>query len=163
MVQPVYQYGYDLYGNQETITDPMGRVTTFTFDEFNRQVSRALPMTPTGEEERQFYVDSGVGAGQLDYMVDFEGRVMAFVYDKHGKGYEYIFLCFPASTGRLPLEAATDRTPKRRHEKRHRIRQGNRTRGIARHRMTTPGKRKTPRFAGLFDKLRQGAMTLTNT
>ncbi|MCC7349070.1 MAG: hypothetical protein IT446_00740 [Phycisphaerales bacterium] len=50
-----------------------------------------------------------------------------------------------------------------RRKKRCKIRRSNRTRMTAMHRTIKLGKRKTPRLAGLFARLRQGTMTLSNT
>ena len=80
----VYQYGYDDYGNQTSITDPKNHVTEFTFDHRHRQIKRELP---DGLVERTFYADAphnsagGVGNGQAAFTVDFEGNVTRYSYD----------------------------------------------------------------------------------
>jgi choice-of-anchor A domain-containing protein/RHS repeat-associated protein len=87
MVSLRYEYEYDQYGNQTAITDPMGHVTRFAFDEFGRQISRQLPAgvettgNPDDYVEHTVYIQSGVLAGQAEYTVDFDGRVTSFVYD----------------------------------------------------------------------------------
>ncbi len=73
-------------------------VTTFTYDQFGRQITRTLP---EGQIERMFYDDTAiatvqlgstpelsVGAGQLAFSVDFEGRVTEYLYNNttHGGG-----------------------------------------------------------------------------
>ncbi|MGB0766316.1 MAG: Ig-like domain-containing protein [Phycisphaeraceae bacterium] len=97
-----YAYGYDAYGNQTSITDPIGtsttgipddRETTFTFDHRNRQITRTLP---DGLVESMHYDDtpvsqlvtpaSSTGVGQLAYMVDFEGNVTGYLYDNTATG-----------------------------------------------------------------------------
>jgi choice-of-anchor A domain-containing protein/RHS repeat-associated protein len=85
-VTPTYTYGYDVYGNQTTITDPLGHTTRFTFDEFGREVARQLPLgvqsgDPTAYVQRTVYIQSGVLAGQVQYTVSYEGVVTSFVYD----------------------------------------------------------------------------------
>ena len=90
-----YQYGYDNFGNQTSITDPNDHVTEFTFDYQNRQTSRTLPigvdsaLDDTDFVERSFFddtainpqaagADESVGNGQLAYSVDFEGSVTEY-------------------------------------------------------------------------------------
>jgi RHS repeat-associated protein len=69
--------------------------TLFAYDELHRQASRTLPLGVIAGDgsfaETQHYNDtalsglsnpeSSVGLGQLEYSVDFEGRVTAFRYD----------------------------------------------------------------------------------
>ncbi|MGB0767991.1 MAG: RHS repeat-associated core domain-containing protein [Phycisphaeraceae bacterium] len=103
--RPTYAYGYDQYGNQTTITDPIGvsttgdptdRVTQFTFDDRGRQTTRTLPDTSI---EQMVYDDTpiatvqagpnpglSVAGGQLEYTIDFEGRVTAYRYDNTAIG-----------------------------------------------------------------------------
>ena len=95
-VRPAYTYGYDVYGNQTSITDPKGRVTAFTFDEQNRQASRTLPLgvettaDPTDFTETSEYFTpgspgSGPFVGLLKRTTDFEGRTTDFTYDSFGR------------------------------------------------------------------------------
>ena len=105
LVRPVYQYRYDAYGNQVQIQDPKNRVTRFAYDHFGRQTSRTLPqgvISGSGYTETMLYNDdsladilsavpamplnNSVGMGQLEYAVDFEGRVTAFRYDNTATG-----------------------------------------------------------------------------
>ncbi len=71
---PTYEYAYDAFGNQISITDPLGRITTFTYDERGNQLSRTLP---DGLEETFSY----------DYLnrifshVSFEGVKTEYLYD----------------------------------------------------------------------------------
>jgi RHS repeat-associated protein len=96
-----YQYDYDVHGNQVLIRDPMdndlsgtlNKETKFTYDHLGRQTSRTLP---DGLTETMFYDDtplstltgsaSSVGLGQLEYTVDFQGRVTAYRYDNTPTG-----------------------------------------------------------------------------
>ncbi len=103
VVRPRYAYTYDIYGNQKSITDPKGRVTKFTYDELHRQTSRQLPVGviagDTTFTETMHYSDTplanllllttpeiSVGLGQIEYTVDFEGRVTAYRYDNSPNG-----------------------------------------------------------------------------
>lgn len=100
-----YTYGYDIYGNQTSITDPNGHETTFTFDHLGRQLTRTLPLGQAGEVghvpggfvEQMIYDDtpgsqivgdksSSVGFGQLSRSIDFEGRVTQYLYDNTASG-----------------------------------------------------------------------------
>ena len=40
---PRYEYGYDEFGNQVSITDPLGRETDFTYNANGSQLTRTLP------------------------------------------------------------------------------------------------------------------------
>jgi hypothetical protein len=72
---------------------PFDKETEFAFDHFGRQTSRILP---DGLSETMVYNDtslvqlltpaSSAGLGQLEYSVDFEGRVTAFRYDNTPTG-----------------------------------------------------------------------------
>ena len=42
-VRPVTTYGYDRYGDETSITDANGNVSTFTYDPFGHQLSETLP------------------------------------------------------------------------------------------------------------------------
>ncbi|TWT92835.1 RHS repeat-associated core domain-containing protein [Stieleria varia] len=44
LVRPTYLYGYDSFGNQNLIVDPLGHETRFTFDNDGRQLTRTLPL-----------------------------------------------------------------------------------------------------------------------
>ena len=98
--RPVYTYGYDAYGNQTTITDPIGntttadpddRVTQFAYDERGRQISRTLPLgveTPGILDdfvETMQYIDGGVHDGMLLLHTDFQGNTTRYSYDDFGR------------------------------------------------------------------------------
>jgi RHS repeat-associated protein len=76
---PVTKYGYDEHGNLTSITDALGRVTTFAYDIFGRQRSRTLPfdLTTTKATEEKSYN----AFGDLDWAVDFNGAKVDSVYD----------------------------------------------------------------------------------
>ncbi len=73
-----YQYGYDVYGNQILIRDPLNHDTTFTYDEQGRQKTRTLP---NGQTESFAYN----ALGQQTQHVDFEGNTTTFGYDSFGR------------------------------------------------------------------------------
>jgi RHS repeat-associated protein len=78
LVQPRYQYAFDLYGKIRTTTDPKGRRTRMTYDEFNRQVGHTLPL---GQQESMSYD----AFGNLYHATDFNGQVAEFLYDGLGR------------------------------------------------------------------------------
>lgn len=80
---PTYQYGYDVFGNQTSIQDPLGRVTQFTFDERGNELSRTLPLgveTPGNSNDftETFSYDD---LGRQTLHVSFEGAVTQSIYD----------------------------------------------------------------------------------
>jgi RHS repeat-associated protein len=89
----IYQYDYDQYGNHVSIVDPRTNETLFTYDWHGRQTSRTLPDDLT---ETMHYSDApleelttlalSAGLGQLEYSVDFQGRVTAYRYDNSPEG-----------------------------------------------------------------------------
>ena len=72
--RPRYEYGYDAFGNQTLIRDPIGtksvaagdRETEFVHDARSRQLSRTLP---EGSEETFEYDDNG----RMTLHISFEG------------------------------------------------------------------------------------------
>ena len=76
LVNPTYQYGYDGNGNQTSITDPNGGVTTFTFDSQGNELSRTLPL---GQTEAFGYDDQN---RQVSH-TDFEGDLVDSVFSEH--------------------------------------------------------------------------------
>ncbi len=80
--QPQYRYSYDGRGNLLSIISPANDgsstpTTTFTYDEFGRQVGRQLP---AGQSESFTYDDAGRPLTHLD----FNGRLTRYFYD-HGR------------------------------------------------------------------------------
>lgn len=75
---PEYDYGYDKYGNQTSITDPNDHTTDFVFDELGRQTSRTLP---EGLVDMREYND----LGQVVRSVDLGGRTTDYLYDDFGR------------------------------------------------------------------------------
>jgi len=89
-VNPDYFYDYDVYGNQISSRDPKGRVTTFAFDELNRQTRRVLPLgvdAGSGFVESMQYFASGTNKGLLEKTTDFEDRTTTYAYDSLGRVY----------------------------------------------------------------------------
>jgi RHS repeat-associated protein len=82
---PVTKYGYDKYGNLTSITDALGRQTTFTFNAYGQQESRTLPfdLTTAKATEEKFYNDFG----DVDYTIDFNGAKVESVYDYEDAKY----------------------------------------------------------------------------
>jgi len=79
MTNPTYQYGYDVFGNQTSIQDPLGRVTQFTFDERGNELSRTLPLgVEHGGFTETFQYDD---LGRQTLHVSFEGAVTQSIYD----------------------------------------------------------------------------------
>ncbi len=77
-VKPAWSYSYNIYGNLAKITDPKGRETTFTYDQYGRQLTRNLPM---GQSESQEFNT----LGQTVKKTDFKGQVTEFIYDSLGR------------------------------------------------------------------------------
>ncbi len=71
---PTYQYGYDANGNQTSLTDPNGGMTTFTYDAQGNELSRTLPL---GQTESFQYDDQN----RQTLAFSFEGNVTQSVYD----------------------------------------------------------------------------------
>ena len=80
---PTYTYGYDANGDQTSITDPMGRVTTFTFDDQGNQLTHTLPLGNVDTATPGSFTESSQynSLGQLIESVSFEGVVTAYQYD----------------------------------------------------------------------------------
>jgi RHS repeat-associated protein len=77
-VNPRYEYEYNPSGTLNLIRDAKGRETNFTYDELNRQLTRALPL---GQTERTAYD----AFGRVNRKTDFKGQVAEFVYDSFGR------------------------------------------------------------------------------
>ncbi|CAN0335175.1 unnamed protein product, partial [Ectocarpus sp. 4 AP-2014] len=125
--QAVYEYGYDDYGDQTSITDPRNNVTEFEFDHRGRQTKRTLPLGVESSNvdddfvERMFYDDTPlsaftdtdlsvptVGGGQLAYSIDFEGRITQYLYDNSPEGRGRLAEeRYYSDSGGLPINDAT--------------------------------------------------------
>jgi RHS repeat-associated protein len=76
---PRTEYGYDAFGNRVSITDALGHVTNFGFDEHGRQTSRTLPAVAGEAAATETMAYNGFG--DLDYTIDFKGQTADYVYD----------------------------------------------------------------------------------
>jgi RHS repeat-associated protein len=72
------KYTYDLNGDIRTITDSLGKVTTFGYDALDRVVSSADPLNQTAH----FEYDAG---DRLTKVTDTKGKVTAYAYDGFGQ------------------------------------------------------------------------------
>ncbi|MCK9420712.1 MAG: RHS domain-containing protein [Nitrospirae bacterium] len=77
---------HDSLGNPQTVTDPNGNATTYTYDENGRVASIKAG---NDAETKYFYVAGGCqscggGANKLDYIVLPEGNVIDYDYDDMG-------------------------------------------------------------------------------
>ncbi|MBT4821692.1 MAG: hypothetical protein HON70_38650, partial [Lentisphaerae bacterium] len=77
-VSPRYEYTHDPYRRLRATTDPKGRVTKFTYDEFGQQLTRMLPL---GQTENRAYNS----LGQLESQTDFKGQTSECDYDTLGR------------------------------------------------------------------------------
>ena len=75
---PRWEYSYNQYGQQTSIKDPKGNVTTFTYDYAGRQLSRTLPMGQKETAEYNRY-------GQLIKQTNFKGQTVETIYDSFGR------------------------------------------------------------------------------
>ena len=73
------KYTYDPNGNVKTVTDSLGRVTTFTYDALDRVIESKDPLNslPT-----KYSYDA---AGQLTQVTDPRGKITSYVYDGFGQ------------------------------------------------------------------------------
>ena len=87
LVQPRYQYGYDLNGNLTTQTDPDNNTTTFTYDASGRKASETLPPVPDqyGNTATPTETWSYDALGRLASQTDFDGHVIVYAYDDQGR------------------------------------------------------------------------------
>jgi RHS repeat-associated protein len=87
---PVTKYGYDPYGNLTSITDALGRVTTFTFNAYGQQTSRVLPFDDPAE--RVFETKTYDGFGNLDtsfdYTLDAQGKPVGVRFADYRYDYD---------------------------------------------------------------------------
>jgi YD repeat-containing protein len=77
-VNPTYLYAYDIYGDQISTTDALGRVTQYGFDQFGHMVSETLPGTQT-----ETWVYNPLG--EMTSSTDFDGNVTHYGYDGLGR------------------------------------------------------------------------------
>jgi RHS repeat-associated protein len=71
----VTRYAYDQVGNRISQTDPNNHVTSFTYDNLGRMVRRTLPM---GQTETLAYDPNG----NLSAKIDFKGNTCHYEYDE---------------------------------------------------------------------------------
>jgi RHS repeat-associated protein len=83
---PIYEYTYDAQGNQLTIKDPNGNVTSFTYDVNGNQLTRTLPDNDSIET---FEYDS---RGRVVRETSFEGVVTTYKYDAYDRLESKTFL-----------------------------------------------------------------------
>jgi RHS repeat-associated protein len=84
LTTPTYQYGYDVNGNQTSITDPNGGQTTFTYDPQGNELSRTLPLGQT----ETFGYDT---QGRQTTHTDFQGDVIDSVFSNAGMLDEILY------------------------------------------------------------------------
>jgi RHS repeat-associated protein/uncharacterized delta-60 repeat protein len=81
-----WRYTYDANGNQASQVDPRGKVTSFTYDDHGRRLSRTLPADGDGntanDTERWTYDTYG----RVLTHVDFKGQTTKSVYDNLNGG-----------------------------------------------------------------------------
>ena len=73
-VAPQFLYGRDQAGNLSFIQDAKGRQTILSYDQFNQQLTRTLPL---GQTEAQSYD----AFGRLARKTNFNGQVTQWIYD----------------------------------------------------------------------------------
>ena len=98
---PMYDYIYDVYGNQVGILDAKDRLTVFKYDHLHRQVEKFMPfavdpcditdaasvyteldaLATEPDSETQAYD----AEGRLDIVSDYEKQITEFVYDGRGR------------------------------------------------------------------------------
>jgi len=98
LTKPVYQYVYDIYGNQIAIIDPYDRVTVFCYDELNRLARKYMPFyvdlpdAPTADDiyaldltDKLYEQRSYNNLGRLETTIDYKGQATEFYYDGLGR------------------------------------------------------------------------------
>ena len=89
ITNPVSKVVFDANRNVQQMVDAKGRITSFTYDQFNRRTSRTLPL---GQVEQTAYDASG----DLASVTDFDGQAVGFQYD--GLGRPIARNLYPAGT-----------------------------------------------------------------
>ncbi len=84
LTRPQYTYTYDNYGDLLSIADPEGNVTSFTYDAFDDQLSKTLPLGQTEYVEYDQY-------GRVWRQLDYKGQVTEFVYDDLNRPIKELF------------------------------------------------------------------------
>ncbi len=75
-------YSYDEAGNQQTQTDALGRVTSYTTDALGRRLTRTLPSDPANGVAEVSEVLDYDEWGNLWHRTDFAGHTTTFAYDE---------------------------------------------------------------------------------
>ena len=78
LTNPVFSVAFDANRNLQQQIDPKGRITSFTYDQFSRRISRTLPL---GQVEQMAYT----ATGDLSRVTDFNGQATEFEYDGLGR------------------------------------------------------------------------------
>jgi RHS repeat-associated protein len=89
--QPTWTYGFDQYGQQITMTDAKGRVTTNMFDQFGREIGWRLP---TSGETNYIVYDA---FGRITNRFDFKKQLQISRYDRFGRVATNFWFAFGAS------------------------------------------------------------------
>jgi uncharacterized protein RhaS with RHS repeats len=76
--QPAWNYGFDKYGRQITMTDAKGRTTTNIFDQYGRAIAQRLP----GSQTNWTIYNT---LGQVTNQYDFKGQRKEIRYDRLGR------------------------------------------------------------------------------
>jgi len=83
LVQPVYHYAYDTFGNLIAETDPNNHTTKYVYDAFGEKISETLPQLPDFTTPTATW--SYDALGQLASTTDFDGHVITYAYDAEGR------------------------------------------------------------------------------
>jgi len=78
------QYAYDLYSNRSSATDPLGRVTSYTYDALNRLATTTQPAPAAGQAQPVIsYAYNGLD--QIAQVTDPRGLATSYTYDNLGR------------------------------------------------------------------------------
>ena len=78
LTRPEYDYHRDSYGNLLSIRDPLGNVTSYTYDPYNEPLSTTLPGGQSSSKQFDQF-------GRITRQTDFKGQVTVFQYDSLGR------------------------------------------------------------------------------